>query len=61
MLARLSNQVDDDFGIAAGLENRSLSLHAAANFLGIGQVAIVREGNHALVGLHHDRLRVEES
>ena len=34
--------------------------HAAANFAGIGQVTVVRQRNHAFIGLHHDRLGVQQ-
>ena len=54
------DQVNDDFGVAVGLEDRSLGLQAMPNFLRIHQVAVVGQRNHALVRLHHDGLSVEE-
>ena len=60
LLARARNQVDDDFGVAGGLEDGALLLQAGANFQRIGDVAVVRQRDLALVALHHDGLRVEQ-
>src|SRR5215472_11814375 len=51
--------MNDDLGIAGGLENRSLRLQTVADLIGIDEIAVVRNGNHALVAIHHDGLRVE--
>ena len=55
------DQVNDDFGVAVGLENRTLGLQAMPDFVSIHQVAVVGQRNHAFVRLHHDGLSVEES
>ncbi len=61
VLAGLGDQVNDDFSVAAGLEDRASRFHASANFSGVGEIAIVRQRDHALVRLHHDRLSVQQS
>ena len=53
------DQVNDDFGVAVGLEDRALGLQAMPDFLRVHQVAVVGQRNHALVRLHHDGLRIE--
>ncbi len=55
------DQVNDDFGVTVGLENRSLGLQPMPDFLRIDQVAVVRQRNHAFVRLHHDGLSVEQA
>ena len=60
LLFRERDQVHDHFGVAVGLENRSLGLQPMPDFLRIHQVAVVRQRNHALVRLHHDGLSVEQ-
>ncbi len=54
------DQVNDHFGVAVGLEDRSLGLQPMPNFLRVHQVAVVGQRNHALVRLHHDGLSVEQ-
>ena len=44
LLAGERDQVNDHFGVAGGLEDRSLGLQPLANFLRVDQVAVVREG-----------------
>ena len=60
LLARARDQVHDDFGVAGGLEDRSGLLQLRANFEGVDDVAVVRQGDLALVALHHDGLRVQQ-
>ncbi len=60
LLARTRDQVDDDFGVAGGLEDGALLLQLGANFQGIDDVAVMRQSDLALVALHHDGLGVEQ-
>src|SRR5258708_31800295 len=52
--------MDDDFGVAVGLENRAAMLELAAPLGGVGEVAVVAEGDFALVAVDHDGLGVEQ-
>ncbi len=54
------DQVDDDFSVAIGLEDRTLGFQAMTDFLRIHQVAVVGQRNHAFVRLHHDGLGIEQ-
>src|SRR5258708_2632999 len=58
---RTRDQVHDDFGVAVGLENRATMLELAPPFGSVGEVAVVAEGDLALVAIDHDGLGVEES
>ena len=49
VLARERDQVQDDFGVAVGLEDRSLTLQPARNLQRIHEVAVVRNGDHPLL------------
>src|SRR5580693_4286906 len=51
----------DHFGVAVGLEDRAAMLEFAAPLGGIGEIAVVAEGDFALVAIDHDGLRVEKS
>ncbi len=52
--------MNDDLGIAVGLENRTLPFEAAANLLRVHQISVVRQRHDAFVGLHHDGLGIEQ-
>src|SRR5260370_26184085 len=58
---RAGNEMDDDFGVAVGLENRAAMLELAAPLGGVGEGAVVAEGDFALVAVDHDGLGVEKS
>ena len=47
------------FGITGGLKNRTLLLQPMTDQIGIHQVAVVGQRDHALVAIHHDGLRVQ--
>ena len=50
----------DDFGIAGRLENRTAMLEAAAQFGGVGEIAVVRQGQLTFIAINDDRLRIGE-
>ena len=54
------HEVDDDFGVHGGLEDGALRLQAAANLPGIGEGAVVADGDHQTAVLHHEGLGVDE-
>ncbi len=54
------DQVNNYFGVAVGLEDRSLALQPAANFRCVDQVAVVRQRDGAFIRLHHDGLGIEQ-
>ena len=60
LLARARDQVHHDFGVAGGLKDGALLLKLGANFERIGEIAVVRQRDLALVALHHDGLRIEQ-
>ncbi len=60
LLARARDEMHNNLGVAGGLEDRSGLLELAAHFQRIDDVAVVRQGDLALVALHHDGLRVEQ-
>src|SRR5882762_5679693 len=57
---RTRNQMNDDFGVAVGLEDRAAMLELAAPFGGVGEIAVVAEGDFAFVAVDHDGLGVEQ-
>ena len=59
-LARTRHQVQNHFGIARGLEDGAVAFQLAAQFGGVGDVAVVRHRDVALVAGHRKRLRVEQ-
>ena len=59
MFPRKRNQMHDHFGIAVRLKDRSLALQAAANFLRIDQVAVVRDCDRTFIRLHKNRLSIQ--
>ena len=54
------HQVEHDFGIAGRLEDGAAAAEVGAQFGGIGDVAVVRDGDLALVADHGERLGVEQ-
>src|SRR5260370_42605423 len=52
--------MDDDFGVAVGLENRAAMLELAAPLGGVGEVAVVAVRDLALVAVDHDGMGVQE-
>ncbi len=52
--------MDDHLGVAVGLENRSLLIQLRPDFRCVGDVAVMRQRDLALVAVHHDGLRVEQ-
>ena len=59
LLARPGDQVQDHFGIAVGLKDGSFAFQFPAQFGGVGDVAVVRHRDAALVAVHREGLRVE--
>ena len=59
-LGRVRHQVQDDFGIAGGLEDGAAASQVAAQFGGVGDVAVVRHRHAALVAGHGEGLGVEQ-
>jgi len=53
-------EMDDDFRVAGGLENRAFVFHPAAQFVGIGEVAVVGQGQFAAVAVRDDGLGIVE-
>src|SRR5260370_22892116 len=58
---RAGDEMDDNFGVAVGLEDRAAMFELAAPLGGVGEVAVVTEGDLALVAIDHDGLGVEQS
>src|SRR5260370_41456134 len=52
------NQMDDDFRVAGGLEDRAAMLELAPPVAGIGEIAVVAEGELAFVGGNQDGLAI---
>src|SRR3981189_1853528 len=52
--------MEDEFGVAVGLENGAAMLELAAPLGGVGEIAVVAERDFALVAIDHDGLRVEQ-
>ena len=55
-----SHQMHDDFGIAGGLENGAAMLESAAQLGGVGEIAVVRQGQLAFIAIDDDRLRIHQ-
>ena len=60
-LARAGHQMQDHFGIAGSLEDRAFPLQFAAQFGRVGDVAVVRHRELALVAGHRERLGIEQN
>ena len=56
--ARVRHQMEDHFGVARCLENGPARFEIGAQFRGIGDVAVVRHRDPALVAMHRKRLGV---
>src|ERR1700722_3226081 len=52
--------MNDDFGVAGGLENGAAMLEFAAPLRGIGQISVVSDGDFAFAAINDDGLRVGE-
>ena len=61
-LARLGagDQVDQDFAVRRGLEDRALGDQIGPQRLGVGEIAVVRERERAFVVTGENRLRIDE-
>ena len=57
---RAGDEMDDDFGVAIRLEDGATMLELAAPVGGVGEIAIVADGDFALVAIDHDGLGVED-
>ena len=60
LLARTREQMDNDLGVAVGLEDGTAADQRVAQLAGVHQVAVVRDGDLAVGAVDQDRLRVEE-
>jgi len=58
-LRGMRNQVENDFGVAAGLENCTAGFQIAAEFLRVGDVTVVCDGDQALAARDREGLRVQ--
>ncbi len=54
------HEVDDDLGVHGGLEDGARGLEAAADLPGVGEGAVVADGDHLAAVLHHEGLGVDE-
>ena len=53
--------VEQDFGIGRGLENVTVSFHLGAEFVRVGDVAVVRDSKLPPFATHENRLRIRKS
>ena len=60
LLTGAGDQMHHDFSVAGGLKDGALLLQLGMDFVRVGDVAVVRQRNLALVAFHHDGLRVEQ-
>ena len=58
LLPRVSNQVQNHFGVAGRLKNRPAVFEFFPKFRRVGDVAVVRHRDPALIAVHGKRLRV---
>ncbi len=56
--AWLGQQVEDDFAVNGGLEDRALGLEFFAELGGVDEIAVVRDRELAAVGIDDERLGV---
>ena len=54
------DELHDDLGVRGGLEVGAIALQARAHIAQVHQVAVVRNGDQALGGLHANGLRVQQ-
>ena len=59
-LARPRDQMQNHFGIAGGLENGAVAFQFAAQFSGIGDVAVVRDRDVSFIAGDRKRLGIEQ-
>ena len=57
---RLRQQVQNDFAVHGGLEDRARGFEFVAQLGGVGQVAVVRDGDLAARAIHGERLGVAQ-
>src|SRR5260221_2944595 len=57
---RASDEVNDDFGVTVGLKDGTAMLELAAPVGGVGEIAVVSDGDFAFVAIDHDGLGVED-
>ena len=57
---RRRDEVDDDLGVAGRLEDRAAAVERAAKLHGVGQIAVVRDREAAVVQLGEQRLHVAQ-
>ena len=56
----MGDELDDDLGVAGRLEVGSGTLQTSPQIAEVYQVAVVRDGNESLGGIHADRLSIEQ-
>ena len=59
-LARPRHQMQDHFGVAGSLEDGAFAFQIAPQFGGVGDVAVVRHRDLALIAGHRKRLGVQQ-
>src|SRR5262249_23502880 len=59
-LTRPRDQVQDDFGVRSGLKDGAIRFKAGAQFAGVGDVAVVGDGDGALVADDVEGLGVQQ-
>ena len=57
---RLRQHHDDDFAVHARLENEAAAFEFVAEFGGVGEIAVVGDGNLAARAIHRERLGVAQ-
>ena len=57
---RLGHQVQDDFAVDRRLKNRAARFEFVAQLRGVGEVAVVRNGDLARAAIHRQRLGVAQ-
>ena len=60
VLGRLREQMQDDFAIDGGLENRAARFEFVAELGGVSEIAVVRDGDLAALAIHRERLGIAE-
>ncbi len=60
LLEARRDQVDDDLGVAGGLEQAAAAHKLAAQLIGVGQVAVVADGEPAELEISEQRLDVTQ-
>ncbi len=60
LFAGVRDEVEDDFGVAGGLEDGAAGFEICAEFGGVGDVAVVGDGDAAFVAVDGERLGVAD-